>query len=101
MESLPVTFLIDGILCQDSFIHMCILPGIHDIHSHIGTAGFAHQQWNESYDPIFPRPSTRNLNAGYVVKEVKLQKLCEEDDIEHYLTTFERIAEEWKNIHIY
>ncbi len=37
--------------------------------------------------------SSRNLNAGYVVKEVKLQKLCEEDDIEHYLTTFERIAE--------
>lgn len=35
--------------------------------------------------------SSRNLNAGYVVKEVKLQKLCEED-IEHYFTTFERIA---------
>lgn len=36
---------------------------------------------------------SHNLNAGYAVKEVKLQKLCEEDDIEHYLTTFERIAE--------
>ncbi|KAL0182353.1 hypothetical protein M9458_021728, partial [Cirrhinus mrigala] len=35
----------------------------------------------------------RDWNAGQVVKEVKLQKLCEEDDIEHYLTTFERIAE--------
>ncbi|MGL5567473.1 MAG: retroviral-like aspartic protease family protein, partial [Plesiomonas sp.] len=36
---------------------------------------------------------SRNTSHGYVLKEPKIQPLCETDDIEHYLTTFERIAE--------
>lgn len=42
-----------------------------------------------------PRASygSRNMSHGYALQEPKLQPLCESDDIEHYLTTFERIAE--------
>ncbi|XP_048014263.1 uncharacterized protein LOC125247108 [Megalobrama amblycephala] len=42
-----------------------------------------------------PRASigSRNMSHGYVLQEPKLQQLCESEDIEHYLTTFERIAE--------
>ncbi len=34
-----------------------------------------------------------NMGHGYALQDPKMQQLCESDDIEHYLTTFERIAE--------
>ncbi|XP_056098499.1 uncharacterized protein LOC130077321 [Rhinichthys klamathensis goyatoka] len=41
-----------------------------------------------------PRASgSRNVSHGYALKEPKMQQLSEADDIKHYLTTFERIAE--------
>ena len=36
-----------------------------------------------------PAPSRR---GQYVIQEPRLQKLTEEDDVEHFLTTFERLA---------
>ncbi len=36
---------------------------------------------------------SRNMGQGYALQDPKMQQLCESDDIEHYLTTFERIAE--------
>ncbi len=36
---------------------------------------------------------SRNMSPRYALQEPKMQQLCESDDIEHYLTTFERIAE--------
>lgn len=36
---------------------------------------------------------SRNMIHGYALQEPRMQQLCESDDIEHYLTTFERIAE--------
>ncbi|XP_073721145.1 uncharacterized protein [Misgurnus anguillicaudatus] len=47
-------------------------------------------------EPVGPRGASlgsANINFGHVLKEPKLQQLCEADDIEHYLTTFERIAD--------
>ncbi|XP_052406338.1 uncharacterized protein LOC127952096 [Carassius gibelio] len=48
---------------------------------------------------VEPKESSRassgshNRSHGYVLQEPKMQQLSESDDIEHYLTAFERIAE--------
>uniref|UniRef100_A0A8C6KQE2 Gypsy retrotransposon integrase-like protein 1 n=1 Tax=Nothobranchius furzeri TaxID=105023 RepID=A0A8C6KQE2_NOTFU len=78
-----------------------LLPGEQDharFSAGLGPADHERPHEYADWDEVEPEPAPRCSKSGDSVsvhpsyKEPKLQKLSEEDDIEHFLITFERIA---------